>query len=546
MLRANLLLMALALVATMVGLEGVAPANAASTGVTVAGGNGAGMADNQMTHPMGLVLDNHGNIYVADQANNRVQRWAPGATSGLTVAGGNGQGSAANQLDTPGDVALDGHGNVYVADSFNRRIQRWAPGATFGVTVAGGIQSTELGIPVSITLDGSGNLYIADILFRRVQRWAPGATSGVTVAGGNGNGSADNQIAAPTAVEVDTDGTVYVGDGLNSRVQRWAPGATSGVTVAGGNGQGSASNQLAGPNGLALDGTGHLYVADYANNRVQRWAPGATSGVTVAGGNGAGSAPNQLSNPAGVALDDGNNLYVSDYANYRVQLWITEQTIVPGSTSKAEGNSATSTLGVPVTLSNPSTQTVTVQWTTVPVPGDRPDQADPTTDYAAASGTVNGDTLVEPDEYVIVSFHDPTNATMGGFWGIGIAYIINDDHAVVTPAAGSTTEGNTGTTTLAVPVTLSNPSTQTVTVQWTTVPVPGDRPDQADPTTDYAAASGTVNFNPGETDKTVSITVNGDTLVEPDEYVIVSFHDPTNATMGGFWGLGIAYLINDD
>lgn len=49
-----------------------------------------------------------------------------GATSGVTVAGGNGQGNAANQLKYPIDVALDAAGNLYVADADNRRIQKFA------------------------------------------------------------------------------------------------------------------------------------------------------------------------------------------------------------------------------------------------------------------------------------------------------------------------------------------------------------------------------------------------------------------------------------
>ena len=55
-------------------------------------------------------MDASGNVYVADINNYRVQRWAPGATSGVTVAGGNGSGSAANQLCVPDGVAVDASG----------------------------------------------------------------------------------------------------------------------------------------------------------------------------------------------------------------------------------------------------------------------------------------------------------------------------------------------------------------------------------------------------------------------------------------------------
>ncbi len=107
-------------------------------------------------------------------------------------------------------------------------------------------------------------------------------------------------------------------------------------------------------------------------------------------------------------------------------------------------------------------------------------------------------------------------------------------------------EGGTAPSTMAVPVSLSSATRATVSVRWTTLFVPGAAGDQADPASDYVPVSGTVTFAPGEVAKTVSVTVNGDTLVEPDEYVVVSFHDPTNAVMGGFWGLGFAVITNDD
>ncbi len=106
----------------------------------------------------------------------------------------------------------------------------------------------------------------------------------------------------------------------------------------------------------------------------------------------------------------------------------------------------------------------------------------------------------------------------------------------VLPGVGWVVEGNSGTTALQVPVTLSNTSAQTITAQWNTLYVSGAPDNQADPATDYTPASGTVIFTPGQTTASVTILVNGDTLVEPDEYIVVSFHDPTNANMGGYWG----------
>jgi hypothetical protein len=235
--------------------------------------------------------------------------------------------------------------------------------------------------------------------------------------------------------------------------------------------------------------------------------------------------------------------------------------VVPGVGSVREGDVGTASLFVPVTLSAAGSTTVTVQWNTVQVTGAPGHQADPASDYTPSSGTVtfaagetaknvtipiSGDTDPEPDEYIVVSFHDPTNATMGGFWGLGFGVITDDDHPTVLPGEGLAPEGNSGDSTLDVPVDLSHSSTQTVTVQWQTTFVSGADGHQADPASDYTPVSGTVTFNPGETTKNVTIPISGDTDPEPDEYIVVSFHDPTNATMGGFWGLGFGVILNDD
>jgi virginiamycin B lyase len=111
---------------------------------------------------------------------------------------------------------------------------------------------------------------------------------------------------------------------------------------------------------------------------------------------------------------------------------------------------------------------------------------------------------------------------------------------------GSVAEGNSGTTNLNVPVTLSRASTQTVTVNWSTGVISGGAGNQADPATDYTAASGTVTFAPGATTGSATISVNGDTLVEADEYLALKCFGPVNATMAQFINLGFGVIVNDD
>jgi hypothetical protein len=236
--------------------------------------------------------------------------------------------------------------------------------------------------------------------------------------------------------------------------------------------------------------------------------------------------------------------------------------VIPGSATVAEGNVGTTVLKVPVTLSQDTTHAVTAHWKTAFVTGASANQADPATDYTPASGTVNfpagvgsavatilvkGDTLVEPDEYIVVQFGNATGATIGGFYGLGEGVITNDDGVpVIVPGSASVAEGNAGNTALSVPVKLSKSSTVTVTVQWRTVFVAGAPGNQAAPFTDYDVSGGIVTFAPGATTASATFQVFGDTVIEPDEYVIVQFGSPIHATIGPGYGLGKGVIANDD
>jgi gliding motility-associated-like protein len=297
-----------------------------NAGITVAGGNGPDSAANQLNFPKGIYLDEQDNLYIADNVNNRVQKWSRGMASGTTVAGGHGAGAGANQFNGPEALYLDGGGNIYIMDYGNFRVQKWAPGATSGTTVAGGNGSgsaaNQFDFSTGMFIDAAGNIYIADAHNNRIQKWQTGATSAITVAGGNGAGAGANQLNIPTDVFVDEAGDIYITDLANQRIQKWAPGAVSGITVAGGNGFGTAGNQLGLPNSLSVDKAGNVYVCDGYNDRVQKWSPGATSGITVAGGNGRGTAANQLYNPSYIFVANNGDIYVSDEQNARIQKWV--------------------------------------------------------------------------------------------------------------------------------------------------------------------------------------------------------------------------------
>ena len=102
----------------------------------------------------------------------------------------------------------------------------------------------------------------------------------------------------------------------------------------------------------------------------------------------------------------------------------------------------------------------------------------------------------------------------------------------------SINEGNTGTTNAVVTLTLSAASSSTVTVDYATAN------GTASAGIDYTAASGTATFASGTTSTTISITVNGDTTVEPNETFSVNLTSPVNATVAD--AQAVVTIANDD
>jgi len=153
--------------------------------------------------------------------------------------------------------------------------------------------------------------------------------------------------------------------------------------------------------------------------------------------------------------------------------------------------------------------------------------------------TIIGDTLVGSDEDFFVNLSSPTNgATISD--GQGVGTILNDDSAgSVSIGDVSISEGDSGTKTLTFTVTRSG-GRGAFDVDYATTD------GTATAGQDYVAIpKTTLSFGADENTKTVSVTINGDTTVEPDETFLVNLTTPTNgATIDDSGGLGT--IVNDD
>lgn len=279
-----------------------------------------GFDNSHFNNPTGVAVDGSGNVYVADEHNNRIQKFDSSGVYVNTID----EGLNKSHFKNPYGTAVDFDGNLYVADSWNSCIQKFNSSGvyvnTIGVAGVYGSDNSHFNSPTGVAVDGSGNVYVADSTNNRIQKFD---SSGVYVStiGVSGLGGSDNRhFDRPSGVAVDGSGNVYVADEWNNRIQKFNSSgvyvSTIGITSIYG---GSDNSHFKFPTGVAVDGSGNIYVADSANNRIQKFDPRGVYVSTIGASGVYGWDNSHFNSPTGVAVDASGNIYVADSANDRIQ-----------------------------------------------------------------------------------------------------------------------------------------------------------------------------------------------------------------------------------
>ncbi len=312
----------------------------AGTAGSIGSADGIGSAA-RFFNPTGLTADRAGVVYVADTSNSTIRKVARGGEV-TTLAGtagskgsADGTGSAA-RFNNPTGVVVDNAGNLYVADSSNQTIRKITISGTV-TTVAGtaGLTGSADGIgsvarfynPTGVAVDSAGSLYVADSYNHTIRKITSGGVV-TTLAGtagikgstnGTGRAARFNQ---PWSVAVDSAGNVYVADKNNSTIRKITEGAVVATLAGMADSMGSADGNRSDarfyyPSGVAVDSAGKVYVADMFNRTIRKITAGGVV-TTLAGlvggtgstdGSGSGA---RFSLPSGVAVDSAGNVYVAD------------------------------------------------------------------------------------------------------------------------------------------------------------------------------------------------------------------------------------------
>lgn len=323
----------------------------AGDGTSGSSGDNVAATAAQLDQPQGIAFDGSSNLYIADLINNRVRKVAAAGGIVTTFAGrGNVEGTAAlsTPLYLPQAMVMDAAGNLYVAENANQRVRKIAAGTGIVTTIAGGGPCCSSGnggpatsayaqYPTALALDGTGNLYLGDGNSVRKVALSTGIITNFAgngtynQFGGDGGPATSAAIGYVSSLAVDGSGNVFIADGNNPRIRKVATGSGIISTIAGtgiggfsGDSGPATSAQIGSVQAMAFDAAGNLHLADPFGSRVRKITPAGiistvagAGGSTVGTGDGGPALSAFLCSPTGLAFDSAGNLFITECTRIR-------------------------------------------------------------------------------------------------------------------------------------------------------------------------------------------------------------------------------------
>ncbi len=255
--------------------------------------------DAYISIPIGICVDDTGNVYFNDWNNFRIRKINTkgiiSTVAGNGVHGFSGDGGPADSAEISQSyaVAVDDSGIIYFDDSFNERIRKVDKTGIITTFAGNGVQANtgdgglavnaELAEPLGLAIDHNRNIYVSD--FQNVRKINRNDTI-TTIAGngtvghsGDGGPATNAELGAPEWCGLDDSGNVYIGETYREYVRKINLGDT--INTIAGNGVQSFygedvpgdSAEMSFPMGATADKFGNVYFSDNGNNLIRKLSP---------------------------------------------------------------------------------------------------------------------------------------------------------------------------------------------------------------------------------------------------------------------------------
>jgi len=327
-------------------------------------GKTSGSAENARFHsPYGAAVDSFGDVYVADTANHRIQKFSSG---GELIWSFGSKGTGTKQFNRPTGVAIDAFARIYVTDYYNNRVQVFDRYQSYLFSIPGPVDGKKpcnktkckggfFKLPTSLAVTRAVYdikaqasyvyLYVVDSLNHRVHKFkvpqdgvAPDNWQDLKAwdspVGTKGNGP--EQFSFPYGIVVDDSDPenhlIYVTDRRNHRIQVLNfDGAFLGppdTLIDGRTWGGQVPGYFIEPAGITKDLSGNFYIADKGHHLIRIFNPDwgfeqQLGGLTTKAEDG------KFRHPWGVAVGPNGCVYVPDFGTnkflHRIQVFCPDQ-----------------------------------------------------------------------------------------------------------------------------------------------------------------------------------------------------------------------------
>ncbi len=172
------------------------------------------MGSGVLKWPSSILCDKDENIYVSDEAHNKVFVFD---SEGVLANSWGLKGNQPGCFNRPTGMAFDINQNIYLSDALNHRIQKYTNEGIFIAQFGSlGTDYGELNMPWGIAIDELSDIYVADWRNDRVQKFT---CNGDFLMNFGVTGTGSGEFNRPTGIAVDKDGDIYVADWGNNRIQ---------------------------------------------------------------------------------------------------------------------------------------------------------------------------------------------------------------------------------------------------------------------------------------------------------------------------------------